>query len=94
MMLWVKASDEEKAKWQKLRKVMGRKIYRFWTYVSAIVLIAQGVWKIVEFALSTSPVTRIDILLLLLNCLSLAVFTATALGVYVYWALQDRADAA
>lgn len=93
MMLWVRASDEDKAKWQKLRKLMGKKVYRFWTYVSSIVLIAQGVWKIVAFLQSSDPVTRVDIVMLLGNVFSLAVFTGVALAVYVYWALQDKVEA-
>lgn len=90
VLAWVQASDEAKEKCRAIWAWIRHKIYRGWVYFSCFVLVATGVWKMVEFITSNEPMTRIDVFLLLMNFMSLGVFSVVSLAVVVMFQLEDK----
>ncbi|MNG37234.1 hypothetical protein D3C84_1245200 [compost metagenome] len=48
----------------------------------------------VEFVTSSDPITRLDIFLLLVNLMSLAVFSGVSLVLFVHFQLTDKRNSA
>jgi hypothetical protein len=93
VLAWVQASDEAKEKFRSVWTWIRRKVYRGWVYFSCFVLVATGIWKMVEFVISSEPMTRLDVFLLLMNFMSLGVFTVASLAVIVMFQLEDKKQA-
>ncbi|KRP62632.1 hypothetical protein [Pseudomonas orientalis] len=93
VLAWVQASDEAKEKFRSVWTWIRRKVYRGWVYFSCFVLVATGIWKMVEFVISSEPMTRLDFFLLLMNFMSLGVFTVASLAVIVMFQLEDKKQA-
>ncbi len=93
VLAWVQASDEAKEKFRSVWTWIRRKVYRGWVYLSCFVLVATGIWKMVEFVISSEPMTRLDVFLLLMNFMSLGVFTVASLAVIVMFQLEDKKQA-
>ncbi|EFQ65919.1 hypothetical protein [Pseudomonas sp. HN8-3] len=93
VLAWVQASDEAKEKFRSVWTWIRRKVYRGWVYFSCFVLVATGIWKMVAFVISSEPMTRLDVFLLLMNFMSLGVFTVASLAVIVMFQLEDKKQA-
>ncbi|NNA66177.1 hypothetical protein [Pseudomonas gessardii] len=93
VLAWVQASDEAKEKFRNAWGWIRRKVYRGWVYFSCFVLVATGIWKMAEFVISSEPMTRLDVFLLLMNFMSLGVFTVASLAVIVMFQLEDKKQA-
>ena len=90
ILMWATASDEQKAEFWRLVAKLRQKAYRWWVYISCAVLVGTGVGKVTEFVTSSEPMTRVDVFLLLMNLMSLTVFSVTSLLVIVLFQLEDR----
>ncbi|MNI57271.1 hypothetical protein D3C73_1123240 [compost metagenome] len=90
VLAWSQASDEAKDKYRMFWAWVGQKLYRGWTYFSCLVLVSTGIWKLAEFVTSDEPLTRLDVFLLLMNFMSLTVFTVSSLAVIVFFQIEDR----
>ncbi|MCU7647140.1 hypothetical protein [Pseudomonas piscis] len=90
VLAWAQASDEAKEKFRRFWAWVGHKLYRGWVYFSCLVLVSTGVWKMVEFVISNDPMTRLDVFLLMMNFMSLIVFTVISLSVIVFFQLEDK----
>ncbi|MCK3846631.1 hypothetical protein [Pseudomonas sp. W15Feb34] len=93
VLAWVQASDEAKEKFRSVWAWIRCKVYRGWVYVSCFVLVATGIWKMVKFVISSEPMTRLDVFLLLMNFMSLGVFTVASLAVIVMFQVEDKKQA-
>ena len=93
VLAWAQASEEAKEKCREIWSWVRRKIYRGWVYFSCFVLVATGVWKMVEFVISSEPLTRLDVFLLLMNFMSLGVFSVASVAVIVMFQLEDKKKA-
>ena len=93
VLAWAQASDEAKNKFRNTWAWIRRKIYKGWVYFSCFVLVATGVGKMVEFITSSEPMTRFDVFLLLMNFMSLGVFSLISLAVIVMFQLEDKKKA-
>jgi hypothetical protein len=90
ILMWAQSTEAHKASFWRLVAKLRRKAYRGWVYVSCLVLVATGVIKVVGFATSSEPLTRIDVLLLLLNVMSFFVFLAVSILLFVYFQIEDK----
>ena len=93
VLAWAQASEEAKEKCRGIWSWIRHKVYRGWVYFSCFVLVATGVWKMVEFVISSEPMTRLNVFLLLMNFMSLGVFSVASLAVIVMFQLEDRKKA-
>lgn len=90
VLAWSQASDEAKDKYRMFWTWVGHKLYRGWTYFSCLVLVSTGIWKVAEFVTSDEPLKRLDVFLLLMNFMSLTVFTVASLAVIVFFQIEDK----
>ncbi|VVP53101.1 hypothetical protein [Pseudomonas fluorescens] len=93
-LMWIQASEYHKKRFRKFWAKLGQKAYRIWVYLSCAVLVATGVGKVTQFATSVEPMTRPDVLLLLMNLISLTVFSVMSLIVVVNFHLIDKKKSA
>ena len=93
VLAWAQATDEAKDKCRAIWAWIRQKIYRGWVYFSCFVLVATGVWKMVEFITSSEPMTRLDVFLLLTNFMSLGVFSVSSLVLILLFQLEDKKKA-
>jgi len=90
ILAWSQAKDEHKEKFWRVIASLRKKAYRFWVYVSCAALVATGVGKVAEFVTSPEPMTRFDVFMLLMNLMSLTVFSAVSLTLFVVFQLEDK----
>lgn len=93
-LMWSQSTEEHKQRYRQLWARLGQKMYRGWVYLSCAALVATGVAKVVEFVTSSDPITRLDIFLLLVNLMSLAVFSGVSLVLFVHFQLMDKRNSA
>jgi hypothetical protein len=93
-LMWIQASEDHKKRFRRFWAKLGQKAYRIWVYLSCAVLVATGVGKVTQFATSVEPMTRPDVLLLLMNLMSLTVFSVMSLIVIVSFQLTDKKKSA
>lgn len=89
VLMWIQATDEQRERFRKFWKKIGARAYRGWAYVSCLILVASGVERVTAFVTSSAPITRLDIFLLLLNLMSLMVFSVASLIMFVGFRLTD-----
>ena len=94
VLMWIQASEDQKKRFRRFWAKLGQKAYRIWVYLSCAVLVATGVGKVTQFATSVEPMTRPDVLLLLMNLMSLTVFSVISLVVVVGFQLTDKKKSA
>lgn len=90
VLMWMQATEEQKKRFQRFWTKLGQKAYRVWVYFSCAILVATGIGKVTQFATSAEPMTRADVLLLLMNLMSLTVFSVISLVVVVSFQLTDK----
>jgi ABC-type maltose transport system permease subunit len=90
VLTWSQASDDQKAKFWGVITKLRKKAYRGWVWVSCAVLVITGIGKVADFVTSSEPMTRLDVFLLLMNLMSLIVFTVTSLILFVIFRLEDK----
>ena len=89
VLMWIQATDEQRERFRKFWMKIGARAYRGWAYVSCFILVASGVERVTGFVTSSAPITRLDIFLLLLNLMSLTVFSVASLIMIVGFRLTD-----
>jgi hypothetical protein len=90
ILAWSQATDEHKQRFWSFIAKLRKKAYRGWVYVSCAVLVATGVGKVASFVTSSEPMTRFDVFMLLMNLMSLTVFSAASLALFVIFKLEDK----
>lgn len=90
VLMWIQATGEQKEHFRQFWAKLGQKAYRGWVYLSCVILVSTGVWKIIEFSTSTQPLTRIDIVLYSMNLISLIVFSVISLITIVAFQVMDQ----
>ncbi|MGX1184761.1 putative membrane protein [Pseudomonas sp. F-14 TE3623] len=94
VLMWTQATEDQKERFRRFWAKLGQKAYRVWVYLSCAVLVATGVGKVAQFATNSAPMTRLDVLLLLMNLMSLTVFSVVSLVVIVGFQLTDKKKSA
>jgi len=94
VLMWIQATEEQKKRFRRFWAKLGQKAYRVWVYLSCAILVATGIGKVTQFATNVEPMTRPDVLLLLMNLMSLTVFSVMSLIVIVNFQLTDKKKSA
>jgi hypothetical protein len=90
VLMWSQASDVHRDRFRKTWSWIGQKAYRGWAYISGLVLVARGIWEMVQFAIDPTAPTRMDIINHEMNLFSLCVFSAVTIGMFVFFTKVDQ----
>ena len=65
-------------------------LFKIWIFLSVLVLLISAVWEIVQFGISDAPLTRKDVLWLLVNAWNATMYLGLSVAFAAYWTNPRR----
>lgn len=91
---WAKTPDEIKTKVKAQLRWLGSTAYNTWAIIGAVVVSAANINEIVKFATSAEPLTRPDVLLLLMYLWNAVAYGFAGLIIAALWAKKKKSVSA
>jgi hypothetical protein len=64
--------------------------FKVWITLSILLMVGSGTWEIIKFGRSDAPLTRLDVLWLLVNIWNALVYLAVGVALAAYWTSPNR----